>query len=211
MEDRLKAMDPQKKERLLQSAYQEFGENRFDKASTNVIVRNAQISKGLLYYYFGSKKELYLYLCESAFKMMAKEIEERVDWDKSDLFERIKAIAIVKFQMGEKYPYILPFFTSIYADQKIMETNGIIQQYYGDLYKRVYAQNIDYQLFKPGTDVEKAISIVRWTIEKYGEETQAKEMMTESPTDYGEMILGIDVYLKMLRSAFYKEERGENL
>lgn len=211
MEDRLKAMDPQKKERLLQSAYQEFGENRFDKASTNVIVRNAQISKGLLYHYFRSKKELYLYLCESAFEMMAKEIEECVDWDESDLFERIKAIAIVKFQMGEKHPYILPFFTSIYTDQKIMGTNEIIQQYSGDLYKRVYVQNIDYQLFKPGIDVEKAISIVRWTIEKYGEETQAKEMMTESPADYGEMILGIDVYLKMLRSAFYKEERGENL
>jgi shikimate kinase len=37
-------MDPEKRERLINAALEEFGNHEFDKASTNVIVKNAGIS-----------------------------------------------------------------------------------------------------------------------------------------------------------------------
>ena len=40
----------------------EFGKHEFEKVSTNTIVKNAVISKGLLFHYFENKKSLVEYL-----------------------------------------------------------------------------------------------------------------------------------------------------
>ena len=45
-----------KRQRILDAAIREFAEHGYDKASTNSIVKEAGIAKGLLFHYFGSKK-----------------------------------------------------------------------------------------------------------------------------------------------------------
>ena len=62
MEDVLQKLDTEKKNRIINSAIEEFSKYPFNKASTNNIVKNAEISKGLLFHYFGNKKELYEYI-----------------------------------------------------------------------------------------------------------------------------------------------------
>lgn len=56
MDDLLLHVNPEKKERMINSALKEFSVNTFQKASTNTIVEEAGISKGLLFHYFGNKK-----------------------------------------------------------------------------------------------------------------------------------------------------------
>lgn len=53
-EELLSEMDPDKRLRLINAAMKEFSENHFDKASTNTIVKEVGISKGLLNHYFKS-------------------------------------------------------------------------------------------------------------------------------------------------------------
>ena len=47
---------------IVNASIKEFIKSGFDKASTNEIVKQAHISKGSLFNYFNSKKELYCYL-----------------------------------------------------------------------------------------------------------------------------------------------------
>lgn len=53
-----------KRERIIDSAMDEFAENSFHKASINRIIKNAAIPKGSFYQYFEDKKDLYLYIVQ---------------------------------------------------------------------------------------------------------------------------------------------------
>jgi len=46
----------EKRQAIINAALREFSLNNYATASTNKIVSNANISKGILYHYFGSKK-----------------------------------------------------------------------------------------------------------------------------------------------------------
>lgn len=53
-----------KKEQILQVCIEEFARNGYTNTSTNTLVKRLGISKGLLFLYFKSKKDLYLYLVD---------------------------------------------------------------------------------------------------------------------------------------------------
>ncbi len=58
MNDFFENLDDQKKERILNAAIAEFAYKKYEDASTNNIVMSAQIGKGMLFRYFGNKKNL---------------------------------------------------------------------------------------------------------------------------------------------------------
>ena len=60
MEPKFLALDQDKQDRILNAAMEEFARNGYKNTSTNKIVKQAGISKGLLFHYFSNKKELYL-------------------------------------------------------------------------------------------------------------------------------------------------------
>lgn len=53
-----------KADRIIEAAMKEFAEKGYEKASTEQICRNAEVSKGLLFHHFGTKKGLYLEVYE---------------------------------------------------------------------------------------------------------------------------------------------------
>ena len=65
-------LDPQKRKTILDAALQEFADYGYEYASTNRIVEKAKISKGSLFYYFKSKKELYYYLINYGIEYVEK-------------------------------------------------------------------------------------------------------------------------------------------
>jgi len=56
MQEIMPGIEPEKRDRILNAAIEEFASFPFEKASTNHIVAKAGISKGLLFHYFGSKQ-----------------------------------------------------------------------------------------------------------------------------------------------------------
>jgi AcrR family transcriptional regulator len=62
-----------RRQEILQICIEEFVENGYKNASTNTIVKRLGISKGLLFLYFSSKKNLYLYLVEYLSKVLTEE------------------------------------------------------------------------------------------------------------------------------------------
>src|SRR5712692_3809958 len=56
---RFDKLAPEKRERLLEIAAQEFAQHGFEDASINRILERAQMSKGATYYYFADKVDLF--------------------------------------------------------------------------------------------------------------------------------------------------------
>jgi AcrR family transcriptional regulator len=71
---RLDNLDSDRKERLFQTAADEFAEHGYDAASLNRIIEKAGIGKSSLYYYFDDKADLFTTVVERAVALLIKEI-----------------------------------------------------------------------------------------------------------------------------------------
>lgn len=71
---RFEKLDPQRQQRLIDSAAEEFGEKGYDAASLNRILERAGMSKSSLYYYFDDKADLFTTLVERSLAFLFKEI-----------------------------------------------------------------------------------------------------------------------------------------
>jgi AcrR family transcriptional regulator len=66
-----------RREELLSIGRELFADNAYDELSIDEIARRAGVAKGLLYYYFGSKRGFYVAVVEHA----ARELGERIESD----------------------------------------------------------------------------------------------------------------------------------
>ena len=67
-------MSPERRDRLFQSAAEEFGAEGYEGASLNRIIERAGIGKSSLYYYFDDKRDLFSQLVQSVFERFVREI-----------------------------------------------------------------------------------------------------------------------------------------
>jgi len=204
MKDVLVGIEESKKNRIINAAIIEFSKNGFEKTSTNMIVKRAKVSKGLMYHYFASKQELYDYLIYYVFKLVIGEINEKLNFLEPDLFIRLKDIAIIKIDIGYRYPNIYDLVPHFYRDKSIEEINQLVEEFSPNLSKKFYTENIDYSLFKDDIDVERALKIIQWTTEKISEETIAKLVNNEAVLDISQFSNEFDKYMIILRQTLYK-------
>ncbi|RAY15837.1 TetR/AcrR family transcriptional regulator [Actinomadura craniellae] len=71
-------LDVAKRERVLEVATREFGENGYSTGSLNTIAREAGIAKGSLFQYFTDKQEFFAYVCDEASRRVREEMERRM-------------------------------------------------------------------------------------------------------------------------------------
>lgn len=205
IENLLINVDEEKRNNIINSAMKEFSQNTFQKASTNVIVEEAGISKGLLFHYFGSKDKLYKYLEYFSIKIITEKIVDELDWKEKDIFLRLKETSMIKFKVFQQYPYMADFSLKVFQDKSVEEIMHINPDFPLELYSQIYSYNIDYSLFKEGIDVKKAINIIQWTLEKYSDEFRRAIKDGSRKFDYKAIEGEIYVYIDMLKVCFYKE------
>ena len=209
MDEIFEKIEVDKRERIINSAFEEFSKNGYENASTNVIVKNAKISKGLLFHYFGNKLELYNKLSEFAMQTITESISKKIDWNITDFFERIKQVIIIKVELTKEYPYIYKFFKEIFKGKSIEEIRKLTDKESEELAKKAYSYHIDFSMFKEEFDLVTTMNIIRWTLEKMGEELWDKMILNEEMFTIKEMEQETDKYIRILRKTFYKEEMEE--
>lgn len=199
-------LKPEKQKQIINAAIKEFVRNGFEKASTNEIVKRANISKGSLFNYFNSKKDLYLYLIEYSSKAIVN-LNEEIDLSETDLFKRIERVALQKFYVQQKYPQAFEFLASTKQEESV-EVKDIIKQRLNPIYNQAINKlykDIDCSKFREGVDIEKAIEILNWTMFGVGEKG-LKELFTfDDIGRFGEKYLEEwNVYAELLKYSFYK-------
>lgn len=211
MTDVLERMKAEKRLRLINSAMKEFGANSFDKASTNVIVKEAGISKGLLYHYFETKEALFDYLVIFTLKSMGEAIVDRVDWVNGDLIERMQSVIYIKLEILKQYPNMLDFGKVMFGSKTVDEIKNITDQYVPNIHSKVYSHNIDYSLFKENIDVARAVKMIQLFLDGYSEQVLKKfKKSIESTGEIKDEMDELSQYLEMYREAFYKKEGRQN-
>ncbi|QFF97549.1 TetR/AcrR family transcriptional regulator [Psychrobacillus glaciei] len=202
---RFENLDVKKQKRIIDAALNEFKEKGFDQASTNQIVKKAGIGKGMLFYYFKTKQDLYLYLIEYCLEMVENEYFEEINSKEPDLLERMKQIVVVKMDFLSKYPEAINFIATIILNDQIdADLKSRIETLYETGYARIYG-NIDYTFFKEGMDVQKAFNLIRWSIEGYENELKRRLKGQDlSAMDYDSYVKEFLDYINIMRALYYK-------
>lgn len=199
------AIDTEKQERIINAAYKEFAGKSYSLASTNEIAKEAGISKGLLFHYFTSKKELYLYLYDYAVKFLSEEIKEKVDAAERDLFVKLRQTSRVKLSIFERFPDMFQFLKQVFYEEEAAIKVEIQQRNKGitsNEYSRLLA-DIDTTKFKEGIDVGRAINVILWTLEGMGEREREKHRLLGKELDIPSVMDEFDKYLELLQNSFY--------
>ncbi len=200
-------LNSEKQDRILNAALKEFAKKGYQNASTNEIVKEAEISKGLLFHYFNNKKDLYLFLYDYFMEMLLEEIHAKIDWLEQDIFLRYRQVAILKFALFQKYPDAFAFITAAYseeANEVRMDLERRIKELLDQGYTEFFA-DLDYSKFKDGTDITKTMQIIFWTMEGFASQLQAK--VATIPLDQmkiEEITAEMDSYSEILKNAFYE-------
>lgn len=200
-------LNQEKQDRILNAALKEFAQKGYQNASTNEIVKEAGISKGLLFHYFNNKKDLYLFLYSHFMDITMEEIMEKIDWNEKDLFNRYRQVGVLKFDLFQKYPEMFNFIKGVYTEDA-PDVKKEIQQKNKELlnsgYKDLFG-DIDVSKFKEGLDIEKTLNIIFWSMEGFAYRQQDKALAVDFDQTYlDEVLEEMDAYCKILRDAFYK-------
>lgn len=209
MKEKFKDIDlsNEKVDRIINCAFEEFSKNKFEKASTNNIVKAAKVSRGLMYHYFADKQELYDFLIEFSMTEVIKAFKEKSYWEETDIFDRLRQAVKIKLEVYMRYPYMMEFYIKALEKESIKKIrNNLIHLNPGvlDLREKIYKENIDVSKFKDDVDVEKAINVIRWAIEKYSEDYKSRVRLGDTDLNLETLIKEIDEYINFLRKTFYK-------
>lgn len=174
--DAFLSLDNQKQQRIIKSALIEFGTNGFKRASTNTIAENAQIGKGMLFYYFGSKKELFDFLCEYTLEWAKNKYLREFKADTGDFLERYRKLTELKRKAISEFPEVIKFYESFYHEENApyvekftTETQEVRRQVIDSLYG-----GIDYSLFRSDIDGEAVVKYIQWLFDGYTADTEAR-------------------------------------
>lgn len=190
-----------KKQKIIDAAMQNFSKNGYKKTAVDEIVADAGISKGLIFHYFGSKKKLYLYLYELAYRMVYERVTKALTTAPSDLFERIRQSEQAKLEIVSQYPFVLDFLLSTRSetDAKLLEELEQIKSQSFPPWTESFFPGIDTFKLREDVTLDQAIKIILWCTNGLLEEHKNNFALKE-------VIAEMDAYLATLRRAFYKEE-----
>lgn len=208
-EHKFMTMEEEKRERVINAALKEFSKG-YMAANTDVIVKEAGISKGLIFHYFGSKRGLFLFLIKYTLDIFFTEYEKVIS-ESHDLLENIRIGSKLKMELSLRYPLIFGFLVKAYSAIKDVFPEGLP----GDLSYSSHMveamqqicqrSNNEKTLFKEGIDSEKAQNIIIWTMNgfidsvlRYGDDVDAYR------AHYDELAKELEEYLKILRKILYR-------
>jgi TetR/AcrR family transcriptional regulator len=200
-------LSPEKRDRIINAAIKEFAQKGYINASTNEIVKSAEISKGLLFHYFRNKKQLFLFLFDYCIELITNEFYKVIDLTDPDLFARITKASMIKMELLNQYPGLFKFVEIAYledANEVKEELAARIKQLTDINFRKIY-HGIDLSKFKDGIDIQKAIKTITWTLEGLSAEVmqQAKRTLGKQ-IDYDKVFQEAEGYVNLLKTCFYK-------
>lgn len=102
----------EKQDRMINAALKVFALNGYLHASTDEIVKEAHISKGLLFHYFESKIGVYMFIYDYCIKYYALELSTAINPSEGDYFNIKKQVEAAKMQTLRTYPYLAMFLNT---------------------------------------------------------------------------------------------------
>jgi len=197
-------LHPQRRDAILNAALKEFSTQGYDNASTNIIAKEAGISKALMFHYVSSKQELFLVVYDYFSDLMKKEYFELMNYDEKDIFYRLRQSYLLQIKLFEKYPWISEFnklSRTTNSHQVNEELQNRIQ--HSSCYPKLFDE-IDETKFRKGLDIEKCKEFIFWANIGFTNQLLDEIRSAETNAVNFEMIIKkLDGYFDELRKVFY--------
>lgn len=209
--DKFNGLSEEKKNEIINSAMFVFGNVGYKKAYISEIAEMSGISKSMIFYYFGNKKRLYLYLLDLSFHEISDPFDDESLFDEKDFFQRIINAIEIKMKVLKKRPSVLKFLTSYYfeTDKEVEKERKIYMEKSAKMQSRFAFTDINKEKFKESVNVEVLLKMMlRWT-EGYIAVLQNTNMynsLEEMEKFYDVMLEEFYESFEMMRLNFYKED-----
>jgi AcrR family transcriptional regulator len=197
------SLPEEKRLRIINAGFEVFGLNPYKRASTDLIAAKAEISKGLLFYYFHNKKSLLDYLTEYAERLIKDSVLDMKFFEINDFFELTEYMLNKKYRLLAQSPYIFDFFVQVYY------ASGDVAE---DLHKKAidttdllfdsYFSRLDLTKFKPGIEPREIFQMLIWMATGYMHETRQAGL----PISLSDIMEKYRQWSETFKRLSYKEE-----
>ena len=166
MNEKFFDLKKEKQDRMINGALKVFAASGYAHASTDEIVKEAGISKGLLFHYFISKLGLYTFVYDYSVRYLLLELSTGVSPGETDYFELLLQIKQAQLGAMKNYPHILQFLNRSReedVEEVLTETEdkrGVLPGRYEEIVGKA-----DLTKFKRDTDVERVGKVLQYTMD----------------------------------------------
>ena len=213
MYSKFENLTEEKKKKIIDVCVEEFSQNGYKNASTNNIVKNAEISKGILFHYFGSKKSLYLYVYDYVTDFVTEIFNEKMSNLPADFFERVMEIGIIKLKIASEYPSEFKFSLDVFLHTP-EDLKQEVQERYGKIYKeniKLLFNEINTPKFRAGINRNKAMELVMFALDGLSNKYfKAFESMPVSNimSELEQITQDFNEYIEILKNGVYDKNRN---
>ena len=184
----------EKQDRMINASLKVFALQGYRHASTDDIVREAAVSKGLLFHYFGSKLGVYTFIYDYSVRYMNLELKSNIDPKEKDMFLLLKQTETAHMHAMRGYPYMQQFLNRSMSED-VSEALLAIEakrNILADTYDAIDRQ-MDFSSFPAGTDGGKLRKMLDLTIkglmtERFLDASFQPEMLYEEICGYLDMV-----------------------
>lgn len=201
MNDKFFNLKREKQDRFINAALKIFSENGYQKASTDEIVKEAGISKGLLFHYFGSKLGLYEFVYNYSTKLFMMEYGGILSSEKVDFFEVQKQMELAKRNIMISYPYMNIYVERAFREESfdVLSVVAASMDQYSDELAQIYSR-ADISRFKEGIDPSAILKMCLFVSDGV-----MNEQFRNGRIDPDEYYAEVVAYLEVLKQNLYKE------
>jgi TetR/AcrR family transcriptional regulator len=197
-------VEDEKRQRIILAAMQELVKG-YRNARTDKIIEYAGISKGLLFHYFGTKKDLFFFLFQYAVDIISGEYKTG-RFESRDFLDNIWQLSLLARKLVIKHPLVYGFLASAYFSfQEVFP--GELQKFQNpvDELKQELLERADRSLIRNDLDPEKALRTILWTVDGYSAElVRFGRKIADYEPHYDRIEKELGDYLELLRKALYK-------
>ncbi len=209
MYSKFESLPKDKQSRIIDACIEEFSQNGYINSSTNSIIKKAEISKGILFHYFGSKKKLYLYILNYCVNLLTDILYDRMGDLPSDFFERVVKSGMLKLKTLYEYPAVYKLIIDVFTNTP-EELKSEVQDMYTKLYRDnvpILFKDIDTSKFRDDIDKNKTIELIMFTIDGLSSKymNSIKNMPSDKlMSDFESFIQKYYEYIDILKKMVYK-------
>lgn len=200
MNEKFFDLKKEKQDRMINAALKVFAIQGYRHASTDEIVKEACISKGLLFHYFGSKLGLYSFIYDYSVRFLTLELRASVNPGESDMFELMKQIEQARLQTVWGYPYMQLFLNRSMSEdvsEALLETEEK-RNLLTDSYEKILAQ-ADFNRLPEGVDGKMLYKMLDFSVKGLLQE-RCQEASFQPELLYREVV----GYLDMMKRIVYR-------
>lgn len=195
-------MDEEKRQRIIEAGIEEFGKG-YALASTNEIVRKAGVSKGLLFHYFGSKKNLFLEVFKEATVKLQERLLSSHEADQEnmagDIFHLLTRLALIKLRLFQNEPALYQFLATAIQDSpdEIRQELQVFIDSAAEYGIGKLLDGIELSDLRPDVDPVKAIKLIQLVMDGFQQDYLRRKDLAS--LDWDKEVAEFTEYMDILR------------